>query len=216
MHGAFYLVIVLPVYVLANYLVTLHALKYPYVHDLVALSSPYAKTAINITMIISIIFSLLSKPDLDLLCKRLALVYAIKCVAQTITVVPQPNGMQECAGIQWYELRSCTDMMPSGHTMFVYLILYKTKLRFVLAVFMAFELVLADWHYASDVFMAFLIACYSEKVIQTTLADPIDGAWQVDYCTTRSETTTAVDCTRRRNTPVNTTERYDSDAEGLH
>ena len=89
----------------------------------------------------------------------------LKGGAQALTIVPQPNGVEECVDISFWQFKSCADMMFSGHTGFIYLILYKTRFRNFFTFAMAFELVMGNWHYMSDCFMACIAGYASEKYL---------------------------------------------------
>ena len=107
-----------------------------------------------------------TRPDYSLLFKRLALMYALKAISQILTIQPQPAGMDDCIGEPIWKLKSCADMMFSGHTCFVYLILYKVQHRWFMIFAMAFELVLADWHYMSDCFIAVIVGYAVEQKLR--------------------------------------------------
>lgn len=159
MHGVFYLSMVMPVYVLMNHLTNIVALHKS--GDFIYLYSDMAIPAVQTTILCTIVASIVSKPDLNILFKRLALGYLLKGIIQFVTVIPQPDeagGAAACKNIPIYKLRGCADMMYSGHTMFVMLLLYKYKYRGFVVFFMAFELVLAKWHYMSDCIVA-VLAC---------------------------------------------------------
>lgn len=157
MHGAYYLMLGMPLYVVMNYITNLSAISNPTHHDMIYLYHEYAVYAIPALMIISILMAAVTKPNYDLLFKRLALMYALKAISQFITVQPQPGGMDECDGEPIWKLKGCADMMFSGHTCFVYLITYRIEHRWFLVFAMAFELVLADWHYMNDCFIAVIV-----------------------------------------------------------
>ena len=108
-------------------------------------------------MIISVLMAAVTKPNYDLLFKRLALMYTLKAISQFITVQPQPGGTDDCVGEPIWKLKGCADMMFSGHTAFIYLITYRIEHRWFLVFAMAFELVLADWHYMTDCFIAVIV-----------------------------------------------------------
>ena len=73
--------------------------------------------------------------------------------------------MEQCKDDTFWSLRACADMMFSGHTAFIYLVLYKCKYRYFATFVMAFELVMADWHYAADCFIAVIVGYAIEKKI---------------------------------------------------
>ena len=157
MHGAYYLMLVGPMYVVMNYITNLSAISNPTHHDMIYLYHEYAVYAIPALMIISVLMAAVTKPNYDLLLKRLALMYTLKAISQFITVQPQPGGTDDCVGEPIWKLKGCADMMFSGHTCFVYLITYKIEHRWFLVFAMAFELVLADWHYMTDCFIAVIV-----------------------------------------------------------
>lgn len=158
MHGAFYLMIVGPLYVVMNYITNLSAISNPTHHDMIYLYHEYAVYAIPALLIISMLMAAVTKPNYDLLFKRIALMGILKAISQFITVQPQPGGMDECVGEPIWKLKGCADMMFSGHTAFIYLISYKIQHRWILVFAMAFELVLADWHFMADCFIAVIVA----------------------------------------------------------
>ena len=166
MHGIVVLCAVMPVYLTTTFVTTQLAIAAPYYHDTIPLYSEYAVYAIPALLLFSIAASIVTKPNYDVLCKRLALMYLLKGIAQIITISPQPAGAEQCKDDTFWTLRACADMMFSGHTAFVYLVLYKCKYRYFITFTMAFELVMADWHYAVDCFIA-VIAGYAveEKII---------------------------------------------------
>jgi hypothetical protein len=107
-----------------------------------------------------------TKPNYDILFKRLTLMYTLKAISQIITIQPQPTGVEECIDVPIWRLKGCADMMFSGHTCFVYLILYKVKYRWFFVFAMAFELVLADWHFMNDCFIAIIVGYAVEQKIR--------------------------------------------------
>ena len=165
MHGVFILGLVTPVYFVISYFITLEAVRNPYIHDIVQLSHDSANTAIGVLLMFYIVLALLSKPNYDLLFKRLALMAVLKTVSQSITVIPQPLGMDECVDVSFWELKNCADMMFSGHTAFTYLVLYRTRFRYFFTFAMAVQLVMGNWHYMSDCFMSVIVAYAIEKYL---------------------------------------------------
>ena len=152
-----------PIYFLLNYLTTLGAIADPTHHDLFYLYHEYAVYAIPVLLVFNMLLAALTKPNYDVLLKRLALMYMLKAISQFITIQPQPAGTEECVGEPIWKLKACADMMFSGHTCFVYLISYKIEHRWFLVFAMAFELVLADWHYMSDCFIAVIVGYAVEQ-----------------------------------------------------
>ena len=150
MHGVFYLIVVTPTYFILSYVATQRAIINPEHHDLFYLYHEYAVYAIPTLLILSMIVSALTKPNYDILFKRVAMMGVLKATSQLLTIQPQPGGVQECIDEPLWKLRACADMMFSGHTGFVYLILYKVPYRWIIVFAMAFELVLADWHFMAD------------------------------------------------------------------
>lgn len=165
MHGVFILGLVTPTYFLISYFITLEAVRHPYIHDIVELRHDSAHTAIGVLLIFYVVLALLSKPNYDVLFKRLALMAVLKTISQSITIVPQPLGMDECIDVSFWELKNCADMMFSGHTAFTYLSLYRTRFRYFFTFAMAMQLVMGDWHYMSDCFMAVIVAYAIEKYL---------------------------------------------------
>ena len=165
MHGVFILGLVTPIYFVISYLITLEAVRNPYIHDIVQLSHDSAHIAIGVLLMFYIVLALLSKPNYDVLFKRLALMAVLKTVSQSITVIPQPLGMDECVDVSFWELKNCADMMFSGHTAFTYLVLYRTRFRYFFTFAMAVQLVMGNWHYMSDCFMAVIVAYAIEKYL---------------------------------------------------
>lgn len=163
MHGLYYILFVFPIYTLFSYLTNELALKNPTHHDVVYLYSDFADEMILVLMAIYFFFMVISKPNYDLLCKRVALCYLLKGITQFLTIQPQPMGVGACVGTTFWEFKSCSDMMFSGHTSISYLILYKTKWRGFLTFAMAFELVFANWHYMADCFVAVIAGYAIEK-----------------------------------------------------
>lgn len=165
MHGAIILCITIPIYISIAYLVTQIAIAEPYYHDTLSLYSDYAVYTIPVILILSEIAMVLTKPNYDILCKRLTLMLVLKAIAQVLTISPQPDGVEECKGVPIWHLKACADMLFSGHTAFIYLILYKCKWRNFVTFVMAFELVMSNWHYSVDCFMAVIVAYAIEKRI---------------------------------------------------
>lgn len=165
MHGAYWLLVVFPFYSGLAFLTNQLALKNPTHHDVVYLYSEWADEAILVLVAVYFFFMLVSKPNYDLLLKRVALSYVLKGIAQFVTITPQPGGMEPCRGVTFWEFRNCSDMMYSGHTAITYLILYKIKYRNFLTFAMGFELIMANWHYMSDVFVAVIVAYAIEKYL---------------------------------------------------
>lgn len=166
MHGVFYLTLVTPVYFLLSYVATQRAIINPVHHDLFYLHHEYAVYAIPTLLLLSMLLSALTKPNYDILFKRIAVMGILKATSQLLTIQPQPGGVQECVGEPLWKLRACADMMFSGHTCFVYLILNRVPYRWGLVFAMAFELVLADWHYMSDCFIAVIVGYALEQKIK--------------------------------------------------
>ena len=169
MHGAHYLLVTGPVYILLSYAATQNAIQNPTHHDLIYLHHEYAVYAIPTLLIMSVLFSALSKPNYDVLFKRIALMGVLKSVSQLLTIQPQPGDMSECMDQPLWKLKACADMMFSGHTAFTYLVLYRVRYRWFFVFATAFELVLADWHFMADCFIAVIVAYAIEKKITDTL-----------------------------------------------
>ncbi len=165
MHGFYILALITGPYLLLSYTVTLEAVARPFIHDFVHLEHDAADAMIAALVVFIFLLSFLSKPNYDLLCKRIALLAFLKGTSQALTIVPQPNGVEECVNISFWQLKSCADMMFSGHTCFTYLALYKTRFRKFFTFAMAFELVMAKWHYMSDCFMACIAGYAIEKYL---------------------------------------------------
>ena len=165
MHGGYILLFVACVYFGVAHLVTVEAIARPYIHDVIHLEYEGSDIMVNLILGFSILLCWLSKPNWDLLFKRLALSATLKGISQSITIVPQPLGVDECVGVPFWRLKNCADMMFSGHTAFTYLVLYKTRYRYFFAFAMAFELVMAKWHYMSDCFIAFIVGYAIEKYL---------------------------------------------------
>lgn len=163
MHGAVYLSAVAPIYFIMTYASTQAAISNPTHHDIIYLYHDLAVYAIPVLLILSILLGAVTKPNYDILLKRLALMYMLKATSQLMTVQPQPGDMSECVGEPIWKLKACADMMFSGHTCFVYLITYKVKHRWFLVFAMAFELVLADWHFMADCFIAVIVGYAVEQ-----------------------------------------------------
>jgi len=163
MHGVFYLIVVTPIYFILSYVATQRAIINPEHHDLFYLYHEYAVYAIPTLLILSMIVSALTKPNYDILFKRVAMMGVLKATSQLLTIQPQPGGVQECIDEPLWKLRACADMMFSGHTGFVYLILYKVPYRWIIVFAMAFELVLADWHFMADCFIAVIVGYAIEQ-----------------------------------------------------
>lgn len=166
MHGAIYFTMAAPVYFVMSYIATQQAIANPTHHDMLYLYHDLAVYAIPVLMVLSVLMAAVTKPNYDILLKRLSLMYILKATSQLLTIQPQPNGMEECVGEPIWKLKSCADMMFSGHTCFVYLISYKIQHRWILVFAMAFELVLADWHYMADCFIAVIIGYAVEQKLK--------------------------------------------------
>tara|TARA_B100000683_G_scaffold87284_2_gene86129 strand:- start:3922 stop:4419 length:498 start_codon:yes stop_codon:yes gene_type:complete len=165
MHGAVILSLVLPVYVCVSFVATQQALKHPVVHDLVYVYSEWADVGVHVALVLAMLLSLATRPDWDLLCRRLAAMGMLKALVQIVTIVPSPD-VDYCRGAPIWTLRACADMMFSGHTAFTYLVLYRCKYRNLLTFFMAFELVMGDWHYTSDTIMAVITGYAIEQYLK--------------------------------------------------
>jgi len=165
MHGLYYILLVFPVYSVLSYLTNELALQNPTQHDVVYLYSDFADEMILVLVAVYFFFMLVSKPNYDLLCKRVALCFLLKGITQFLTITPQPNGVEQCRGTTFWDFRNCADMLFSGHTAISYLVLYKTKWRNFLTFAMAFELVMADWHWMSDCFVAVIAGYAIEKYL---------------------------------------------------
>ena len=157
MHGAYYLMVTAPAYMVLAYVATQRAIINPTHHDLLYLYHDLAVYAIPVLLILTMVMAAVTKPNYDLLFKRIALMGILKATSQLITIQPQPGGTEECFGEPIWKLKSCADMMFSGHTAFIYLISYKIQHRWILVFAMAFELVLADWHFMADCFIAVIV-----------------------------------------------------------
>jgi len=165
MHGIWILFVTSIVYVCLSYVTTQEVLLHPRVHDFVYVHSEHGDLGVMLASICTIIFGALTRPNYDLLCRRLALMSVLKAVVQMATIVPAPGGVEHCRGQSIWSFRACADMMFSGHTACTYLILYRFKFRWFVVVFMAFELIMGDWHYTSDCIMAVVTAYAIEKRI---------------------------------------------------
>ena len=165
MHGLYYFLLVFPLYSGLSFITNNLAVENPTHHDVVSLYSEWADEMILVLMAIYFFFMIVSQPNYDLLLKRVALCYVLKAITQFITIVPQPGGVEECIDVSFWEFRNCGDMMYSGHTAITFLVLYKTKWRSFLTFAMAYELVLANWHYMADCFIAVIVAYAIEKYI---------------------------------------------------
>ena len=165
MHGVWILSVVTPIYITLSYLATQEAIRHPAVHDILYIYSSHGDVGVIIATTISILVALLTRPDYDLLGKRLAAMAALKAIVQLVTIVPAPGGVEYCIDQPIWTLRACADMMFSGHTAFTYLILYRFKYRWFMVFFMAFELIMGDWHYTSDCIMAIVAAYAIERKI---------------------------------------------------
>jgi len=165
MHGIYFLIIVFPLYAGLSFLTNVLALQNPTHHDVVYLYSEWADEMILVLIAIYFFFMLVSRPNYDLLAKRVALCFFLKGITQFLTITPQPGGVEPCRDVSFWEFRNCADMMFSGHTALTYLVLYKTKWRTFLTFAMAYELILADWHYAADCFVAFIVGYAIEKYL---------------------------------------------------
>ena len=166
MRGAVYLAVVCVAYLFMNYQTNQLALYHKF--DVVFFYSPYAWVFVHIISYMAIAACVYSRPDLDLLLRRLALGVSLKAITQYVTIVPQPDivgGVEACRDVPWWSLQGCADMMFSGHTMVTMLLLYKYKYRGFAVFAMAFELVFAKWHYISDCIMAVLAATAVESWI---------------------------------------------------
>lgn len=166
MHGAYYLIATAPAYMVLAYIATQRAIINSSHHDLFYLYHDLAVYAIPVLLILTMIMSAVTKPNYDLLFKRVALMGVLKATSQLLTIQPQPGGMDECIGEPIWKLKSCADMMFSGHTAFIYLISYKIQHRWILVFAMAFELVLADWHFMADCFIAVIVAYAIEQKLK--------------------------------------------------
>lgn len=165
MHGLYYLLIVFPLYSGLAFLTNELALQNPTHHDVVYLYSEYANEAILVLIAVYFFFMVVSRPNYDVLAKRVALCFVLKGVTQFLTITPQPGGMDSCRDVTFWEFRNCSDMLYSGHTAITYLVLYKIKYRNLLTFCMAFELIMADWHYMADCFVAVIAAYAIEKYL---------------------------------------------------
>lgn len=166
MHGAYYLILTAPAYFALAFATTQLAIANPTHHDLFYLYHDYAVYAIPVLFIMSILMGAVTRPDYNLLFKRLALMFTLKAISQILTIQPQPGGVQDCVGEPIWKLKGCADMMFSGHTCFVYLVLYKVQHRWFMIFAMAFELVLADWHYMADCFIAVIVGYAVEQKLR--------------------------------------------------
>ena len=155
-----------PIYFIITYVTTQRAILNPTHHDLFYLYHELAVYAIAVILILSMLMAAVTKPNYDLLFKRVALMGVLKCMSQFLTIQPQPSGVDECVGEPIWKLKACADMMFSGHTCFVYLISYKIQHRWILVFAMAFELVLADWHFMADCFIAVIVGYAIEQKLR--------------------------------------------------
>lgn len=157
MRGALCFAAAMGFYVYMNHQTNQLALTH--VHDVLIFYSPYAWIFVQVLLCTTIGACVYSRPNIDLLLRRMALGSVLKAITQYVTVVPQPEmvgGAEACRGVPWWHVQGCADMMFSGHTMLTMLLLYKYKYRGVVVFAMAFELVFAKWHYMSDCIMAVL------------------------------------------------------------
>lgn len=165
MHGAWLLFVASILYVCMSYVATQEAIAYPKVHDLFYVHSEHGDIGVIAATILAFVFCVLTKPDYDLLCRRLAAMALLKATVQLVTIVPAPEGVDYCVDQPIWTFRACADMMFSGHTAFTYLVLYRFRFRACMVFFMAFELIMGNWHYTSDCIMAVVAAYAIEKKI---------------------------------------------------
>jgi len=163
MHGVYYLLVVFPLYAGLAFLTNQLAIQNPTHHDVVYLYSEHADEAILVLTAVYFFFTIVSRPNYDLLAKRIALCLVIKGISQFLTIVPQPGGVEDCVHVTFWDFSNCADMCPSGHTAIAYLALYKIKYRNLLTFAIAWQLVFADWHYMSDCFIAVIVGYAIEK-----------------------------------------------------
>jgi len=165
MHGLYWLLIIFPLYTLLAFWTNQLALENPTHHDVVYFYSEYADEAILVLMAVYFFFTIVSRPNYNLLSKRIALCLVIKGIAQFMTIVPQPGGVEDCRDVTFWDFSNCADMTVSGHTAITYLALYKIKYRNFLTFAMAWQLVFANWHYMSDCFIAIIVGYAIEKCL---------------------------------------------------
>jgi hypothetical protein len=149
-----------------TYITTQRAIINPTHHDVLYLYHDLAVYAIPALLILSMLMAVVTKPNYDLLFRRIALMGLLKATSQLMTIQPQPGGVDECVGEPIWNLKACADMMFSGHTCFVYLISYKIQHRWFLVFAMAFELILADWHFMADCFIAVIVGYAIEQKLR--------------------------------------------------
>lgn len=97
----------------------------------------------------------------------LSIMYFIKAVVQTVTVIPRPTH-EDCTNRTFFEmvwLGNCADMMFSGHTAIVYLTLYGTGVELFSAVVEGVLLVLGKDHYTSDIIVALIVSDWITRIL---------------------------------------------------
>lgn len=163
MHGFYFLILVSPLYFVLSVFTNSLALENPTHHDVVYMYSEWADEAVLVLIALYSCFTLVSRPNYDLLCKRFALCLVLKGISQFLTIVPQPGGVAPCRDASFWEFRNCADMMFSGHTSISYLALYKVRYRYLMVFAMAWQLVFANWHFMADCFIAVIVGYAIEK-----------------------------------------------------
>jgi hypothetical protein len=92
--------------------------------------------------------------------KRWSLMYFLKGVMWTITIIPASDGTDQRSTrslAKMMQMGNCADMMFSGHTAITYLTCPR-KYRFIIVPIMMSPLVITNAHYTGDVIMALITA----------------------------------------------------------
>ena len=159
------------IYYAIAYFIMFDVLRRPYPHDLIDVSAelPIIRAIANSGPALAVLYRL--KVDffterLDIYAKRAALLYLLKGFIQSITVIPQPNGVSPCQNRSFAQVvlfgSNCADMMFSGHTGLTMIMLPQTK-RIPVVIIIGTCLKLTRMHYTSDILVAVLIVWQIER-----------------------------------------------------
>ena len=81
MHGAYHLMLVTPIYFIMTYITTQRAIINPTHHDVLYLYHDLAVYAIPALLILSMLMAVVTKPNYDLLFRRIALMGLLKATS---------------------------------------------------------------------------------------------------------------------------------------
>ena len=163
---AIFFIFIMIIYSLSLHIGMVEVLKDPTVHDyfptdLNENATNFLKALANLIIVLNFLYRFLHLGDnTATYFKRWSLMYFMKGFIQTITIIPAPDGVDQCRDRSLTEMMAmanCADMMFSGHTAITYLTCPQ-KYRLVIVPVVMTILVVTQLHYTADVIVAVIAA----------------------------------------------------------